>query len=532
MKPFTPKANRICKLCGKEFTPATRGQLYCKPYHVVKCPICGKDMEIKSVDKLGTCCSRKCSAEKRKQTNIANWGVDNPAKSSIIKEKERKIFQNRYGVDTPFQMDDFRVKQAKTSLDKYGTDHPMKSDVVKQKHSNAVKESWGVSSPLNIPHVRQSMHNIYQDKDKLREIARKRSETRYNIQSVDNVHFDSSYEKAVYEFCKRVGADIEIDIPIEYEYQGKKHTTLIDFKIDGVLFECKGPHLLSGCFDYEGVPISAKLDVYKKHSVVIITAEECRDIFGKPNSTSSNGLKYKDKCPNPLIGVDIDLFLTPKFPYREDRPKCFYDVRVMGHNSSFEAFNDEHTRWKMIMNRIQYSGGFIDSNQILNALNITRTCKQPSWFNKSFAKELLIKYSTCDTVVDPFAGWGGRYEACKELGKQYVGCDLNSELVEWHQQNGRDIIQADAAKFRYTDECTVFICPPYQDVEVYFDGQNTELTQCNWLSIVMKNVPNAREYIMVCKIVDKGWENYIVESKVNKSHFGSNNEYVLVVTQN
>lgn len=34
---------------------------------------------------------------------------------------------------------------------------------------------------------------------------------------------------------------------------------------------------------------------------------------------------------------------------------------------------------------------------------------------------------------------------------------------------------------------------------------------------------------MVCKIVDPGWEQYIVDTKKNKSHFGVNNEYGLVV---
>ena len=48
----------------------------------------------------------------------------------------------------------------------------------------------------------------------------------------------------------------------------------------------------------------------------------------------------------------------------------------------------------------------------------------------------------------------------------------------------------------------------------------------------MKNVPNAKEYVMVCKVVDKGWEKYIVDTKTNRSHFGKNNEYVLVVLNN
>lgn len=46
---------------------------------------------------------------------------------------------------------------------------------------------------------------------------------------------------------------------------------------------------------------------------------------------------------------------------------------------------------------------------------------------------------------------------------------------------------------------------------------------------IMSNVPNASRYIMVCKSVDPEFEKYVVESKENKSHFGSNSEYVVVV---
>ena len=48
----------------------------------------------------------------------------------------------------------------------------------------------------------------------------------------------------------------------------------------------------------------------------------------------------------------------------------------------------------------------------------------------------------------------------------------------------------------------------------------------------MQNIPNAKEYLMVCKIIDKPeYNKYVVETKVNKSHLGTNNEYVIYVNQ-
>ena len=357
-----------------------------------------------------------------------------------------------------------------------------------------------------------------------------------NAEANDGKHFDSNYEVIVYEFCKRNNIPLQTQIPIKFKYNEKEHITFIDFKIDNYLFECKGGHLMKGVYDYKGIPICEKLKVYKDNHIVIITDKLGSEIIPKPNSTESNGLKYLNKCPNPLIGVDIDLFKNQEIHYREDRPKCFYDVRVDGKRSVSEAWQDELLRWKMIKNRIDYVGGFIDNRQILTAMNVTRNCKQPSWFSKQYAKELIQKYITTNIILDPFAGWGTRCDACKELNIKYYGWDLNKELVDWHKEKGRlfetgcGIEYGDANNIKTDREnCSVFICPPYTDFETYFEGQDLKTTQCKWLQIVMNNIPNAKEYLMVCKVVDPGFEKYIVEEKINKSHLGVNKEYVLLI---
>lgn len=61
-----------------------------------------------------------------------------------------------------------------------------------------------------------------------------------------------------------------------------------------------------------------------------------------------------------------------------------------------------------------------------------------------------------------------------------------------------------------------------------FDSEAKGLSQYDWLKIVMKNVLNAKEYVMVCKIVDD-FKQYVVDTKSNRSYFGVNNEYIIVV---
>ena len=557
----------ICQLCGDTFRSNIKNAKYCKKQHKRICKVCGKEFIVDTSDVRDTC-SRKC-------TNLLKYGTEWPIQSDSQKEKLVNILQSKYGVTNVSQLADHQDKVKKTCIEKYGVDNYRKTEECQRKIEETCIQRYGMKSNLEDPkyHEENSFsnrkqwnlaHEAFVDKYgvdnpmKLKQFKDKQSKSTFNHYGVDypaqspevmsklvksqkrtvcsdgNV-VDSRYEQLVYEFLIENNIPFRQQIPIEYEYQGTIRMTFIDFEIEGQLFECKGSHLLHGCYDYfpENVPTPVKLNVYRKHHVVIITDEEGRDMF-----QNSNGFKYED---TPLIGVDIKLFSKDcEFPYRNDRPNCFYDVKVDGKISSHDAFYDMMIRWKMIQNRIQYMGGFIDNKQILTALNVTRICKQPSWFKKSLAKKLLEKYSTSDTVYDLAAGWGTRADACKELHKKYIACDLNPELVEWHHENNRDEIQCqDGKSFKYDGECTIFICPPYSDpktgrcFEDYnfagFDDASKSLSQCDWLKIAMENAPNFKEAILVCKIVDNGWEKYIVEEIHNESHFGDNIEYVLLV---
>ena len=560
----------ICQLCGDTFRSNIKNAKYCKKQHKRICKVCGKEFIVDTTEVRETC-SRKC-------TNLLKYGAEWPIQSDSQKKKLVNILQSKYGVTNVSQLSDHQNKVKKTCIEKYGVDNYRKTEECQRKIEETCIQRYGMKSNLEDPRYHEEnsfsnkdqwnlAHEAFVDKYgvdnpmKLKQFKDKQSKSTFNHYGVDypaqspevmsklvksqkrtvcsdGTIVDSRYEQLVYEFLIENNIPFRQQIPIEYEYQGKIRTTFIDFEIDGQLFECKGSHLLHGCYDYfpENVPTPVKLDVYRKHHVVIITDEEGRDIF-----QNSNGLKYED---TPLIGVDIKLFSKDcEFPYRNDRPKCFYDVRVDGKMSSYDAFYDMMIRWKMIQNRIQYMGRFIDNKQILTALNVTRTCKQPSWFKKSLARRLLETYSSSDTVYDLAAGWGARADACKELNKTYVACDLNPELVEWHRENNRDEIQCqDGKSFKYDGECTIFICPPYSDpktgicFEDYnfagFDDASKSLSQCDWLKIAMENAPNFKEAILVCKIVDEGWDRFIVEEIHNRSHFGDNKEYVLVVKHN
>ena len=474
--------------------------------------------------------------EKIDKTMMERYGVVNPSHSKVIREKISRINSS----------EEIQAKYKATSLANYGTEYPAQNpdspnawNNIKDKFESTMIDKYGVKTPFMHPECKEKAKQTnlakygYEYVSQSPEVHRTQWHNRKNIRAADGTPLDSSYEVLVYDFWKSLGLEVERNIPIEFECNGSKHTTFIDFRVGGLLFETKGRPYLEGVYDYkQTIPIDQKLKVYRDNHVILITDASMSQLFGHKDSKESNGLKHLDICPNPLIGVDISLFEdSPEFPYSEKRPKCFYNVSVNGCPTQYDAFYDKKLRWSIIENRIQYVGGFIDAKEILVGLNVTRKAKQPSWFSEAYATRLIKKYCTSNLIVDPFAGWGTRHDATIKLHKTYLGCDINKELLAWHSEHNRNIVYADAQTFTYEWPCSVFTCPPYGDTEIYTSNQ-VNLSECEWLDIVIHNIPNAAEYVMVCHNVADKYKEYIVETKQNSSHFNTNTEYVLLIPGN
>ena len=86
--------------------------------------------------------------EKIKQTNLKNLGIESPTKSLIIKEKIKKTNLERRGVETPFLMSDFQDKRKVTHFKKYGYDNCAKSPIIKEKTKNTCLKKFGETTNL------------------------------------------------------------------------------------------------------------------------------------------------------------------------------------------------------------------------------------------------------------------------------------------------------------------------------------------------------------------------------------------------
>ena len=96
------------------------------------------------------------NSEKSKNTCLAKYGVDNPAKSDFIQEKIRK-----------------------TNLERYGTENVFQADAIKEKIKQTTLEHYGVENISQSVCKRQLMHDFWStiSNDRLSEIARKKQAT-------------------------------------------------------------------------------------------------------------------------------------------------------------------------------------------------------------------------------------------------------------------------------------------------------------------------------------------------------------------
>lgn len=80
-----------------------------------------------------TCGDKKCYVDKRKETCISKWGVDNPKRSKDIIEKEKENIKKRWGVNHYMLSEKVRNKFNKTMKERWGVEWPQQSDEIKAK---------------------------------------------------------------------------------------------------------------------------------------------------------------------------------------------------------------------------------------------------------------------------------------------------------------------------------------------------------------------------------------------------------------
>lgn len=86
--------DKVCKFCGKSFTPNSSFQVYCKGPHYRNCPICGKAYIEKNNDNLKfspKTCSKECRKKLTEQVCLEKYGVTAPGCIPHKGTKHKKV---------------------------------------------------------------------------------------------------------------------------------------------------------------------------------------------------------------------------------------------------------------------------------------------------------------------------------------------------------------------------------------------------------------------------------------------------------
>ena len=93
-------------------------------------------------------CTKKHELFVKKQTLIERYGVDNPLKSEVIKEKLKKTVLEKYGTSCVLKNKAVLDKIEKSNIEKYGVVNPFSSEVIKQQIKETNLAKYGVTSPV------------------------------------------------------------------------------------------------------------------------------------------------------------------------------------------------------------------------------------------------------------------------------------------------------------------------------------------------------------------------------------------------
>ena len=573
-----------CKICNRQFVTYRAlgihlnkshkdccGQTYYdkylkKPDEGV-CPVCGEKCKFISFNEgYHKYCSVKCQSnatkEKAKLTKFKHFGkgkyfsdgaINRIADANHKNASERykhytQTCLEKYGVKNYSQTDECRKKVKRSLLERYGDENYHNVELTKKRCLEKYgvenfmqrqdidiftkyRERTGYSSPFANPAVIKKREENNLEKygvkfvSQLHEI-RVKSAQKYTY---NDLGFDSKWELAyfIYLTDNNIEFEYQPNIKMPYMFENKERFYMPDFKVNGEIQEVKGPHffkdgkMINPFDETMNALFEAKHQCMLNNNVKIIT--DCSKYLDYVNE------KYTKDFLN-LFRNNLD------FPYpKNDIVKLYhhsiYDARVGKHLSPKEAWQDKKLILKSALNRLKYKGKCSPSD-ILQGFNVAKIAPKVSVFKPELAKRLVNTYlNDYETIFDPFSGFSGRMLGACACDKKYVGQDKNAIHVEESNRMIQDLkLNAvvsckDIFESSGTYDC-LFTCSPYKLKETWNENEN-DLSCDEWIDECLKRF-KCKRYLFVVDDTVK-YKDKIIETLENKSHFGSNYEYVVMI---
>lgn len=184
MKKVKVGEERFCDNCNLPYIPKRYNQYFCKRIHIAHCCICNKEINLNKEKKYLGCefytCSKNCSNEKAKKTNLKKYGAISPSMNPLIRkkieetnlkkygatynsqteeyrEKIKKTNLKKYGVEYYFQTKEFKEKSEKTNLDRYGNRYFLSTKKAHEKIKGTVQKKYGVDNVFQAKEIKEKI---------------------------------------------------------------------------------------------------------------------------------------------------------------------------------------------------------------------------------------------------------------------------------------------------------------------------------------------------------------------------------------
>lgn len=572
---FKKDNDGICKTCGKptEFLSLRLGY---REYCCNKCVQASKEIKEKikqtNIERYGSDYYSKTDKwlNSVKETNQKKFNCDFAGQNKKVKEKALNTCLEKYGTTTYSQTEECKQKIADTNIKKYGKSAIMQIEKFKEKSIKTCLEKYGKDNVSQVKEIQDKKIETNRQKYGVDWFNNNKKAFKTNIQKYGvyspmqnhNIrcksqqkylynmkYFDSSWELAYYIWLKNHNIDFKYqpNISFEYEYNNNKHIYHPDFLIDSEIYEIKGPQ-----FFKDGKMINpydsslndlfeAKHQCMIKNNIKIIT--DCTEYINYVNQKYGNNYLKQFKYNN-IIEMFNNL---PEFPYFnltklslnspyaiiQQYHKSIWDAHIKSKLSPKAAWDNQEIMTKVISNRLVYQVPPYTADKIRQGLNVTKLAPKVSVFKPSTGIYLINKYlNNYNEIFDPFSGFSGRMLAAVKCNKKYIGQDINQKHVEESNNIISDfkislasIVQKDILESSGEYDC-LFTCPPYENIELWNDNELI-MTCDQWIDECLKRF-KCKNYLFVVDNTEKYKDN-IVEEICNKSHFGNNKEYVILI---
>lgn len=486
--------------------------------------------------------------EKRKQTCLAKYGVDNPMHLEASKQALRETCRKKYGVDNPRQLQSVIDKARSTNMDRYGAISYAKSPEGLAHIQRSMKAHYGVDNFMKSDahlevaaemlekskqtQLRRYGAEHYSQSDEAKAMQSVRKEKEYRTKALNDSWNTSLKENMLFDLLiDKFGRDDVIK-----QYKSDLYPFLCDFYIKSrdLYIELNASWTHGGCWftennkmlsqwqekaiesEYYKNAIKAwtEYDVNKRHcaeknnlNYIVFWDSELRDAELWFAMDCPDGQDWRmeyswlgKRVLNPCFNVEFTgSSQSASMVAKKYQWQVFYENELRLWNDNTMCYSKLPLQVYLYYNRWKYLKKLpneLSDFELLRAFKISGVYRSYSVFDISLMNHIIDKYDI-KSVYDPFAGWGERLLCCYRKNIQYLGVDVNFKLFTGYDQMINDydmreqcVLEADARYYTNINASAVITCPPYFNTEIYSKNGLEVLSYDDFLSGFKRVVQN------------------------------------------